>query len=72
VISTDTMRRALWSVLAERTRVIGVNRYRPLWAFANRTFGIGAKRAKELCRDLGFDPDTGAVIRERGWEEPTC
>lgn len=74
-MTVDTMRRALWSALsAEASRIARREGCSPgylpgpLWAFASRTFGLGSTSARDLCRDLGFDPDSGETIRERGWE----
>lgn len=60
-----TMRRALWAIVsreASRTRS-----KTPLWSRVGNLCGVGSTSAKAICRDLGFDPDTGKVLREEGW-----
>lgn len=66
VRTIDLMRRALWSLVAGEARK---RRARgSLWSRVERLCGLGSTTAAALCRELGFDPETGATLRERGWE----
>lgn len=64
-VTPEIMRYALWGLLAgeasKKTR-------RYLWARVAELCGMGSTHAKALCVELGFHPDTGEKIRERGWE----
>lgn len=67
-------RRALWFVVNKEAELVRRRRRRrgdgSLWARVRDAVGFGSTTSIALCRDMGFDPETGEVERERGWELP--
>lgn len=66
----EVYRRALWSMVAGQAAKQRKRRRpaTPLWSYVGALAGLGSTSASALCIDLGFHPETGAVVRERGWE----